>query len=102
MAKSLGKLNTKTVTVSGEDLLLRQLSCLQVDAMVSLEEAEGSDSMNLLFYLLSCSVVNEDGTYQFTPDDKEEVLKNSPIAVMKEISEEIMEFNGFGDEDEGK
>lgn len=100
--KSLGKQKTKTITVDGEVLKIRQLSCLQVDAMVDLENSKGSDSTELLFHLISCSVINEDGTYLFTPDDKDEVLGNSPVSTMKEVSDIIMEYNGFGDDSEGK
>lgn len=95
----IGKLKTAQVTIDGEEYTIKKLSCPQVEALMAVYEDAGEQSFKALYHVICCSVINEDGTYMFTPKQEEEVMAESTFEAIQELSTAIMEFNGLGDED---
>ncbi len=102
MAKGIGKVVNTDIVIDGETFTIKKMSCEQMDSIIALEEEKETNPMKVMYFTIACSVINPDGTYMFTPEGQDEFMENSTIEGVTEISEAIMEFNGFGDDSEGK
>ena len=96
----LGINTSKIVEVDDQEFRIRRFSPAQLTVLMMIDDEETEkDPMGVFWIVIMNGLIDDDGAYVYTEDDKETWLNDSDASLSMKLAKEIQSYNGLSDDE---